>query len=56
MRAHGVAPAALSLVPGRVYRRETADPSHLPVFHQVEGLAVDEGITFADMKGTLVVR
>src|SRR5204863_8050211 len=40
--------------PGRVYRRETSDPAHLPVFHQVEGLAVDEGITFGDLKGTLL--
>ena len=39
--------------PGRVYRRETPDATHSPVFHQVEGLAVDEGITFADLKGTL---
>ena len=42
------------VVPGRVYRQETPDPTHTPVFHQVEGLAVDEGITFADMKGTLL--
>jgi phenylalanyl-tRNA synthetase alpha chain len=41
------------VAPGRVYRRETSDATHLPVFHQVEGLAVDEGITFADLKGTL---
>jgi phenylalanyl-tRNA synthetase alpha chain len=39
--------------PGRVYRRETADAIHLPVFAQVEALVVDEGITFADLKGTL---
>jgi phenylalanyl-tRNA synthetase alpha chain len=39
--------------PGRVYRRESADATHSPVFHQVECLAVDEGITFAHMKGTL---
>jgi phenylalanyl-tRNA synthetase alpha chain len=39
--------------PGRVYRRESLDATHLPVFHQVECLAVDEGITFADLKGTL---
>jgi phenylalanyl-tRNA synthetase alpha chain len=36
-----------------VYRREAPDPTHGSVFHQVEGLAVDEGITFADLKGTL---
>jgi phenylalanyl-tRNA synthetase alpha chain len=38
---------------GRVYRRDTPDPSHYPIFHQVEGLAVDKGITLADLKGTL---
>jgi len=38
---------------GRVYRRETIDASHYPIFHQVEGLAVDRGITLADLKGTL---
>jgi len=46
-------PPVFIVAPGRVYRRETPDPAHLPVFHQVEGLAVDEGITFADLKGTL---
>jgi phenylalanyl-tRNA synthetase alpha chain len=39
---------------GRCYRRDTPDPSHTPVFHQVEGLAVDRGITLADLKGTLM--
>jgi len=39
---------------GRCYRRDTPDATHMPVFHQVEGLAVDEGITFADLKGTLL--
>ena len=38
---------------GRVYRRDTPDATHVPIFHQVEGLAVDEGITLADLKGTL---
>jgi phenylalanyl-tRNA synthetase alpha chain len=38
---------------GRVYRRDTPDPTHTPTFHQVEGLAVDEGITLADLQGTL---
>jgi phenylalanyl-tRNA synthetase alpha chain len=38
---------------GRCYRRDTPDPSHYPIFHQVEGLAVDRGITLADLKGTL---
>lgn len=39
--------------PGKVYRRDVADPSHLPQFHQIEGLAIDKGLTFADLKGTL---
>jgi phenylalanyl-tRNA synthetase alpha chain len=39
---------------GRVYRRDTADPTHYPIFHQIEGLAVDRGITLADLKGTLL--
>ncbi len=38
---------------GRVYRRDTPDATHTPVFHQVEGLAVDVGITLADLEGTL---
>lgn len=38
------------VVPGRVYRRDAFDPSHSPVFEQVEGLAVDEGISFVDFK------
>ncbi len=42
------------IAPGRVYRHDTIDATHSPVFHQVEGLAVDEGITFADLKGTLL--
>jgi phenylalanyl-tRNA synthetase alpha chain len=39
---------------GRVYRRDTTDATHMPIFHQVEGLAVDENITLADLKGTLL--
>jgi phenylalanyl-tRNA synthetase alpha chain len=39
---------------GRVYRRDTPDPTRNPIFHQVEGLAVDKGITLADLKGTLI--
>jgi phenylalanyl-tRNA synthetase alpha chain len=39
---------------GRVYRRDTPDATHVPIFHQVEGLAVDHGITLADLKGTLL--
>jgi phenylalanyl-tRNA synthetase alpha chain len=39
---------------GRTYRRDTIDATHFPIFHQVEGLAVDHGITLADLKGTLL--
>lgn len=46
-------PPIYIISPGKVYRRDVADPSHLPQFHQIEGLVVDEGITFGDMKGTL---
>jgi phenylalanyl-tRNA synthetase alpha chain len=38
---------------GRCYRRDTVDATHYPIFHQVEGLAVDENLTLADLKGTL---
>ena len=41
------------LAPGNVYRRDFFDPSHAPAFAQVEGLAVDEGISFVDLKATL---
>lgn len=41
------------IAPGRVYRRDTPDASHSPLFHQVEGLVVDEHITFADLKGVI---
>jgi len=46
-------PPVYIVAPGRTYRREAVDATHLSVFHQVEGLAVDEGISFADLKGTL---
>ncbi|MBQ4515644.1 MAG: phenylalanine--tRNA ligase subunit alpha [Clostridia bacterium] len=39
--------------PGRVYRSDAVDATHSPVFHQIEGLVVDKGITMADLKGTL---
>lgn len=39
--------------PGRVYRTDELDATHTPVFHQIEGLAVDKGLTMADLKGTL---
>ncbi len=41
------------VVPGRTFRRDAIDATHSPVFHQMEGLAVEQGITFADLKGTL---
>jgi phenylalanyl-tRNA synthetase alpha chain len=39
--------------PGKIYRYEASDATHVPMFHQVDGLAVDKGITMADLKGTL---
>ncbi len=42
------------IAPGRVYRKDKPDPTHFPVFHQVEGLYVDHGVSFADLKGTLL--
>ncbi len=47
------APPLYIVVPGRVYRRDS-DATHTPQFHQVEGLAVDEDITLADLQGTLL--
>ena len=47
------APPVRILVPGRVYRRDNLDLTHTPMFQQFEGLVVDEGITMADLKGTL---
>ncbi len=47
------APPIFIVVPGTVYRRDTIDATHLPMFHQVEGLAVAEGISLADLAGTL---
>ena len=41
--------------PGRVYRSDALDATHSPVFHQIEGLVVDKGITMADLKGTLEI-
>jgi phenylalanyl-tRNA synthetase alpha chain len=46
-------PPVYIVSPGRVYRRDTPDATHVPTFHQMEGLAVDEGITLADLLGTL---
>lgn len=41
------------IAPGRVYRKDEVDATHSPMFHQIEGLVVDKGITMADLKGTL---
>jgi phenylalanyl-tRNA synthetase alpha chain len=46
-------PPLFVLSPGKAYRRDVPDASHTPMFHQVEGFAVDEGITLGDLKGTL---
>ena len=46
-------PPVRIIAPGRVYRRDTPDASHSPFFHQVEGLVVDEGICFGDLKGVI---
>ncbi len=46
-------PPIRMISPGRVYRSDAVDATHSPVFHQVEGLVVDRGITFSDLKGTL---
>ncbi len=46
-------PPVRIVVPGRVYRRDTVDATHSAVFHQVEILAIDKGLTFTDLKGTL---
>ena len=46
-------PPIYAIMPGRVFRRDTADATHMPVFHQLEGLVVDRGITFTDLAGTI---
>jgi phenylalanyl-tRNA synthetase alpha chain len=46
-------PPIYVIMPGRVFRRDTPDATHMPVFHQLEGLVVDRGITFADLAGTI---
>ncbi|MBQ8757403.1 MAG: phenylalanine--tRNA ligase subunit alpha [Oscillospiraceae bacterium] len=47
-------PPICILAPGRVYRKDEADATHSPMFHQIEGLVVDEHITMGDLKGALV--
>jgi phenylalanyl-tRNA synthetase alpha chain len=46
-------PPFYAVMPGRVFRSDTADATHMPVFHQLEGLVVDRDITFADLAGTI---
>lgn len=46
-------PPVRIVIPGKVHRNDAADATHSPIFHQVEGLCVDAGITFSDLKGTL---
>jgi phenylalanyl-tRNA synthetase alpha chain len=48
-----VKPPIRIIAPGRVYRKDEVDATHSPMFHQMEGLVVDKGITMADLKGTL---
>ena len=47
-------PPICVLAPGRVFRKDEADATHSPMFHQIEGLVVDEGITMGDLKGALI--
>ncbi|HEU0023898.1 MAG TPA: phenylalanine--tRNA ligase subunit alpha [Thermoleophilaceae bacterium] len=47
-------PPIYIVVPGRVYRPDTPDATHVPMFHQLEGLAIDEDITLADLRGVLL--
>ena len=51
MEEHGVSIRMIS--PGWVYRKDEVDATHSPMFHQIEGLVVDKGVTMADLKGTL---
>jgi phenylalanyl-tRNA synthetase alpha chain len=48
-----VEPPIYMVMPGRVFRRDTPDATHMPVFHQIEGLVIDRDITFADLAGTI---
>ena len=51
----GEQPPFYMVMPGRVFRQDTPDATHMPVFHQIEGLVIDRDITFADLAGTLDV-
>lgn len=46
-------PPIKMIAPGKVYRSDSVDATHSPIFYQMEGLVVDKGITFSDLKGTL---
>jgi phenylalanyl-tRNA synthetase alpha chain len=46
-------PPIYAVMPGRTYRRDTADATHMPVFHQIEALVIDRHITFGDLAGTI---
>ena len=46
-------PPIYAIMPGRVFRRDTPDATHMPVFHQIEGLVIDKGITFAHLAGII---
>ena len=48
-------PPAYFTMPGRAFRRDVSDPTHMAGFHQIDGLAVDKGISFADLKGSVEV-
>jgi len=50
---HSTKPPIYQVMPGRVFRNETTDSTHLAVFHQIEGLVIDKGITLADLAGTI---
>src|SRR5262249_56049795 len=47
-------PPMYVIIPGRTYRRDATDPTHLAQFMQIEALAIDEGITVGDLKGTIL--
>ena len=56
MQIHAMEPRPLPLrilAPGRVYRKGEVDPTHSPMFHQVEGMVIDKGVTMSDLKATL---
>jgi phenylalanyl-tRNA synthetase alpha chain len=48
-----LSPPIYAVMPGRTFRQDTADATHMPVFHQIEGLVIDRDITFADLAGTI---